>query len=285
MNTRVKTILTVIGLMLILAAGALAQGPPRRPPGGRPPGGPPPDWRRGPGRPPDGGRDKPPPGFNLLSSEMRFEGKVVKGAAYKADAISENIQILGDGTRITRKTTAAIYRDSEGRTRRELTLNSIGPFAANGEAQQMVFINDPVGGVHYVLDPQNRTARKMNLSAKEPPGPPEPSVAGEDKTESLGKKSIEGVEAQGTRSTITIAAGQIGNDRPIIIVSERWYSDELQAVVLSKHSDPRVGENIYRLANIRRSEPAKSLFELPSDYKVEESRFPRQRRGGRPHEF
>ena len=94
---------------------------------------------------------------------------------------------------------------------------------------------------------------------------------------------VEGIEAEGTRSIITIAVGQIGNDRPIVIVSERWYSPVLQAVVLSKHNDPRVGENVYRLTNINRAEPTKSLFELPADYKVEEASFPSHRppTGGR----
>jgi hypothetical protein len=281
MKTRVNLLISLISLMLIVAASALAQGPPRRPPGGRPPGRgmPPPDWGRGPGfgRPTDDGRRKPPQGSRWVSSEMRFESKVVKDAAYKAEAITESTQILGDGTRITRKTTSAIYRDSEGRTRREVTLDSLGPIASGGEAQQLIFINDPVAGVHYVLYPQSRTARKMDISAKEPPVRPEPPSSAEGKTEALGKKSIEGVEAEGTRSTITIAAGQIGNDRPIVIVSERWYSQVLQTVVLSTHNDPRVGENVYRLTNINRAEPSKSLFELPADYKVEEDRFPPHR--------
>jgi hypothetical protein len=92
-------------------------------------------------------------------------------------------------------------------------------------------------------------------------------------TESLGKQNIEGVEAEGTRSTVTFPAGTFGNERPISIVSERWYSPELQTVVMTKHSDPRFGETNYRLTNINRSEPARTLFEVPSDYtlKTEES--------------
>jgi TonB family protein len=98
-------------------------------------------------------------------------------------------------------------------------------------------------------------------------------------TESLGKQTIEGVEAEGTRTTVTFPAGMMGNERPINIVSERWYSPELQTVVMTKHSDPRFGETSYRLTNINRSEPARTLFEVPSDYtlKAEES-HPRQMR-------
>jgi hypothetical protein len=90
--------------------------------------------------------------------------------------------------------------------------------------------------------------------------------------ESLGKQTIEGVEAEGTRVTFTIPAGKIGNERPIVTVNETWYSTELQALVMSKNSDPRMGETTYRLTNINRSEPDPSLFQVPADYTVNEGR-------------
>src|SRR6185436_740534 len=91
------------------------------------------------------------------------------------------------------------------------------------------------------------------------------------RTESLGSQMIEGVRADGTRTTITIPAGAIGNDLPILIVSERWFSPELQTVVMTKRSDPRMGETVYRLSSISRTEPSRSLFEAPSDYTVEDA--------------
>ena len=91
------------------------------------------------------------------------------------------------------------------------------------------------------------------------------------KTEALGRQTIEGVQAEGRRTTMTIPAGQAGNELPIHIVTEIWYSPELQTTVLSRHSDPRSGETVTRLTNISRSEPARTLFEAPADYKVSES--------------
>jgi len=91
--------------------------------------------------------------------------------------------------------------------------------------------------------------------------------------ESLGTQTIEGVEAEGTRTTTTIPAGAIGNERAIEIVDERWYSPVLQTVVMTRHNDPRAGENIYRLTNIDRSEPAHTLFEAPADYQIKEQSF------------
>jgi hypothetical protein len=93
--------------------------------------------------------------------------------------------------------------------------------------------------------------------------------------ESLGTQSIEGVMAEGTRVTLTIAAGKIGNERPIVTVNERWYSQELQTAVLTKNSDPRMGETTYRLTNINRSEPDPSLFQVPADYTIDEGVGPR----------
>ena len=98
-------------------------------------------------------------------------------------------------------------------------------------------------------------------------------ASGRRKTESLGKQMIEGVEAEGTRVTITIPAGEIGNTLPIEVIDETWHSSELQLVVMSKHRDPRSGETTYRLTNLSRSEPDRSLFEVPADYTVQEGKM------------
>ena len=89
-------------------------------------------------------------------------------------------------------------------------------------------------------------------------------------TESLGKQMIEGIEAEGKRTVTTIPVGAIGNERAIEIVSESWYSPELQTVIMNKRTDPTAGETTYRLTNIRRGEPDASLFQVPSDYTVKE---------------
>lgn len=85
-------------------------------------------------------------------------------------------------------------------------------------------------------------------------------------TTSLGVKEFEGVRAEGTSTVRTIPAGEIGNRNPILITSESWYSPELQVTVYSRQNDPRHGETIYRLSNIRRAEPAAELFKVPAEY-------------------
>jgi hypothetical protein len=94
-------------------------------------------------------------------------------------------------------------------------------------------------------------------------------------TTSLGKRDFDGVSADGTRTTWTIPAGRIGNEKPIEIASERWYAPDLMLVVHTRYLDPRSGESTYRLTQLKRGEPDASLFKVPADYAV---RAPHERR-------
>ena len=287
-------------------------------------------------------------------------GMTVKGAPYSAEEVSESNQMLADGTRIHRENRTQVFRDSEGRTRRETPDN--------------ITITDPVANVTYLLNPKTMTGQKLTMSqgnftflrtagpnfnvvddhvastfsihtsgdgpaqivvngvpmdekavaeamAKaKASGSPQTftyerrdvlvngvpttttgggggsvSVSGASagsyrvgggvgiagppnrimvrKTgsgESLGKQVVEGVSAEGTREVTTIPAGDIGNDRPISITNESWYSDELQMMVSTKRSDPRSGDETFRVTNIRKGEPGAYLFQAPSGYQISE---------------
>lgn len=93
---------------------------------------------------------------------------------------------------------------------------------------------------------------------------------GDAKTESLGTQEVNGVLAQGKRTTRTIAAGKIGNQLPITIVTETWYSPDLHMIVMSKRSDPRFGDTTFQVENIQRGEPAPDLFQVPGDYTLKD---------------
>ena len=267
-----------------------------------------------------------------------LERQTITGKPYSATAVTTSTQTLGDGTRIDRTVQALLARDSEGRTRREQGVTTVGPWSSNAK-EHIVNINDPVAHVRYILQPDGQTAVKIPVNAAvkvqlngsgavgakmdelkadlekkraaeaKASGQPEAAAKDSAKTvaelkaraekaalegrtvgiafmaegehkaqlEDLGVRVIEGVNAKGRRETRTIAVGEIGNDRPIQIVSETWYSDDLQTIVYSKHSDPRVGESEYRLTNISRAEPARSMFEVPAGYTLkEEGREPRR---------
>lgn len=233
------------------------------------------------GMPGDGGPGGPPPfaeRIELLGFGGMHGGKVVKGVPFSALAVSESTQTLADGNRIVRKTETTLYRDGEGRFRKEVTLPAIGPLAASGKVHSFVVINDPVAGSGYILEPDEKVARKMperikgmkvlkrEFGDREWKGKGETNTA----TESLGTQTLNGMSAEGTRSTRTIPAGEIGNEKPITIVSERWYSPDLQMVVKSTRSDPRFGTTTYTLTNVQRQEPDASLFTVPADYTVKE---------------
>jgi hypothetical protein len=211
-------------------------------------------------------------------------GPVIAGAPYSADVVNESVQTLADGNRIVEKTTTKQYRDSQGRERKELG--------------SMITISDPIARAQYTLHPKTMMAetmpareatrqffflafenqykravtetahvgvRALDRAAQEQDG------AGPTTTTPLGISNIEGVQATGTRRVSIIPAGAVGNERPIEVVDENWTSPELGITVLTTHSDPRSGVTTYKLTNIQRSEPPRSLFEIPSGYQIFES--------------
>jgi hypothetical protein len=281
-----------------------------------------------------------PPGA-MLHFESSVPGPV-KGAPFSAESVTESVQVLGDGNRISHKQTGKSFRDGQGRTRTENQIAAIGPWTPD-EGLAIVSIHDPVARLHIMLNSKTRTATKIKL----PEGPGSASMtfihsesapaghkldvrvekkiqtAGasaessaeasaesskskekdkeksaviisrsgpmnwtssegivhtmgpgaskyETRKEGLGKQTMEGVEVEGTRLTMTIPPGALGNERVIEVVTETWRSAALQMDILRKHTDPRYGTTTYRLTAVNRSEPAKSLFEIPADYKVEE---------------
>jgi hypothetical protein len=231
---------------------------------------------------PGPGRHMGGPGdFALLRAEFGMANKVVQGAPYSAQAVTQFTQTLANGDHIQRSTTAQVARDSQGRTRTERSFGSLGSLSAGGSAgrgaERTVMIFDPVASKGYVLDPSSRTARSTQIPAARPS--PNPEVKGRmarelasAKTEDLGTQMIQGVSAQGKRVTRTIPAGAVGNEKEIDIVTETWISPDLQVVVMSKTSDPRYGESVYQLNGIIRTEPDPALFTVPSDYTVKEGR-------------
>jgi hypothetical protein len=245
-----------------------------------------------PAPPPEGGRPGPHgPGdemFRFLGFEMGMHGKTVTGAPFNATFSAQTTQTLVDGNLIQRSTTGTIARDSQGRTHRDLTLPAIGPWATSGEAPpHAVFIDDPVAGTHYILQPDKKTAEKMTPPAGKWNGGNGPSAErtarGNSKevvTAELGTQTINGIVALGTRTTHTIPAGAEGNQKPIVVVSERWYSADLQINVMTKRTDPRTGETtVTQLTNIQRAEPDATLFQVPADYTVTQGRTHGEHRG------
>lgn len=226
----------------------------------------------------------------------------VKGVPFCATILTEHTQSFADGNRIHTSDTSTSCRDSEGRTRREAGLNLLGA-GPQTAAPKLITIVDPVAGARYMLDPDNKVAHKMVLPMPGTPGTGDVALpakgermmvyqnagasephglstnvffrkVGPDSRESapntqnLGDQTINGIQASGTRITTTIPSGKMGNDKPINVTSEQWYSSELKATVMTKHNDPWAGELKTEFTSVNTSEPDPSLFTVPSDYKI-----------------
>ena len=217
--------------------------------------------------------------MELLGFEDMMPGKVITGAPFTAVAVAESKQTLADGNTITRKVETNLFRDGQGRTRREITLPAVGPLAATGQPRTLVMIHDPVSSSVFVLHADTKVAEKMppphdhgtaaDMQSRFEAHIQKQIAQGTLKKEDLGTQSINGIAAQGTRYIKTIPAGQEGNEKPLIITSERWVSSDLQILVKSTHSDPRQGQTSYTVTSLQRQEPTTTLFTVPADYTVQ----------------
>jgi hypothetical protein len=219
-----------------------------------------------------------PGDFAFVRAEFGVSNKVVQGAPYSAQAVTQFTQTLADGDHIQRSTTASIARDSQGRTRTDRSMATVGALSGAGGHDRAIVIHDPVAGMSYALDPASHTARSTPIPtartgearAFEHTRPARALAAA--KTEDLGTQVMQSLSAQGKRVTRVIPAGKEGNEKEIDVVTETWYSPDLQMVVMSKTSDPRFGESVYQLNSITRAEPDPALFTVPSDYTLKEGR-------------
>jgi hypothetical protein len=243
-----------------------------------------------------GGPPGPPPvgphergfGPGAFGPGMR-PGRTITGAPYTATASDTFTQTLANGNTIQRTTTATVARDSSGRTYEQRTVTG-GPFTSGNGPTTITFIEDPVAGYSYVLNATTKVAMRRAihtpggngpLAQGTPRGerPANPNVVETD----LGTNMVNGVNAQGKRSVHTIPAGTIGNAQAITSTNETWFSPDLHVIVSATRNDPRTGATVYALTNVQRAEPAATLFQVPSDYTVQDARgFNRQGRGPRP---
>jgi hypothetical protein len=235
-----------------------------------------------------------------------LETDLVKGSPFCATITTEHTQVFADGNRIHTSEDSSICRDSAGRTRREADMNLLGAVPQKS-VTKLVTITDPVVGLRYVLNTDEKIAHKMPIStfsistfrggtgtgqvgyvtkgkvtggnvayATQSGGSNvmfykkigQDSIEATPVTENLGDQDISGIHATGTRMTTTIPSGSMGNEQPILVTSETWYSPELKATVMTKHDEPWVGELKTQFTNVNTAEPDRSMFTIPSDYKI-----------------
>lgn len=228
------------------------------------------------------GQDKQVKEKNEVVELISIDSRLIKGKPFSADTTTDIVQTLSDGNHIAHHTISKFYRDSSGRTRREQTFGNVDP-SNPGPHEVKIFVDDPVANAAYVFDPGEKSVIRRTRSSKfldERENQNNPSVGSLPKLDEsrdivkqdLGQKTIEGVACTGTMQTITIPAGQIGNEQPIAIVTETWFAPSIDAIVQSSTNDPRFGNTVYQLHNIQLSEQPLSLFEPPANYAVQTAR-------------
>lgn len=301
-----------------------------------------------------------PPPISISSAMLGVSSPLgaqpATGKPMFAEFVTEHHQSFTDGNHISRATNSSIYRDAQGRIRRESQLSLPG-LPAGVAAATFITIVDRQLGYGFVLDPQEMVAHRYNLNGPSPSyiarlnaqgsgsplisPDPKPSAAStvspaapaasatsseshwklhgfysrhrsatdaatpagsaaanqfnsgfmaEDagfasaptmridqpflaapnpvRTENLGEQIILGFRTRGTRVITTLPAGQIGNDRPIDIISEQWFSPDLELVMRSLHRDPWAGEFTTTVTHVSRGDQPATLFEIPERYKV-----------------
>jgi hypothetical protein len=232
----------------------------------------------------------------------------IPGAPFSADVVTEVTRTLPNGETFHSKMQGKLYRDSQGRTRRESQFQS-APSAAASSGRSVV-VNDPVQHVMIVFNEAAKTAmvfrwpssmtNHMNpapassaASREASPSPAVPSpyisarpggtatltggpaTAAKTTSEKLGSRELDGVTATGTRTIRSWTTGDEANPQPHSSTTDIWMSPELELTLLSETTEAHSGKTVTRVENLLRSEPDASLFQIPADYTVTDKTKPK----------
>ena len=183
----------------------------------------------------------PPVPVNTAVRPTPDNVRLVTGAPYSAYGTSETVTTTRDGSKVIRQNSVRVWRDSDGRTRSEYELSSIGGPTPVEINSRLTVIDDPAARERYMLQPDG-----LPLKVSQPV--------------KLGERQVDGETLTGRRVEATIPAGAMGNEQPVKMSAEQWYGKDLQVVVEATYKDPRTGETRYRLREIQRDEPDARLF-------------------------
>jgi hypothetical protein len=219
-----------------------------------------------PSRGPDGGTRTHVDGIQVLS---------VAGKPFSGRDSIEWTRTLEDGSSVTTHLTAIVARDSEGRIRRE-RVNFVPANSNQQSKPSEMIIVDPTEHTRTTCEMATHRCSVANYSmpVKFAPVPAGPLDNGKRflARESLGTDTIDDLNVVGTRETLTINAGVIGNNQPVVTTREFWYSSDLEINLSVTRKDPREGTQVIQLVDLSRSEPDPSLFQVPADFTVVDMR-------------
>jgi hypothetical protein len=199
----------------------------------------------------------------------------VINAPFTATVTAKLIRKLQDGGTMTKTNHRLVERDGSGRIFQERRWLVPAEGAQEPQISRLDF-SDPITHVRYFCHPGRKICEETDYFM--PDSFSEVAAgASADGTRTLtrkdlGRQAFEGFDTVGTLETTTIQAGVIGNDRPVAVTKEFWYSPELGVNLLVKREDPRFGTQIFAVTEVQRGEPNPAAFELPAGYKVVDQR-------------
>jgi len=219
-------------------------------------------------------RQNPPPYRGVQTHVDGVFVTPVPNVPLTAVAEVQSTQVLDDGTSVSKKTFNNIARDSQGRIYNER--RALVPESYNDTPQLISFhIYDPTTQLNTFLEVDTHLARQSVRLETAPAlalAQSRPSVVPVNRPgyqeQDLGTESMENTVVHGVRKTRTISATASGTGKPIVVIDEYWYSEELHLNMLVKHDDPRTGQQTVAITQVNRSEPPPSTFEIPADYKI-----------------
>lgn len=219
-------------------------------------------------RGPDGGTHYRVTGIEVLPAPDR---------PFSGVSTTEWTRTLEDGSVVTTHLFARVARDSQGRIYRER--RHFVPASSDQQPPLFAII---------ILDPMLHTRTECEVATKHcivtpyhAPTMFKPRPVGAFDSgrrlltrENLGNDVADGINLVGTRETVTIAAGVIGNSQPLVTTREFWYSPDLQVNLATTRKDPREGTQVIRVSQVSRAEPDEALFKIPSGYALQNARRP-----------
>jgi hypothetical protein len=196
---------------------------------------------------------------------------LVTGQPFHARIPVEIKRQLPDGTTVSQKYYTLVARDGTGREYREAR----DLVAADSDREPPVMrtiVYDPKTSLITTCTPERRVCRQSTFDPTSHPAdePVGPSSDGKSvlTRESLGTKTMDGLEVVGTRETRTISPGTFGNDKPVVVVKEIWHSPQLQFNLSVTRMDPRNGTQKLEVADLKLGEPGPEWFAMPDGFRL-----------------
>jgi hypothetical protein len=182
-----------------------------------------------------------------------------------------------DGSTFTTYLFSTVARDCQGRIYREH--RHLVPGSTYQQFVQEYFVLlDPIAHTRTACTPNTRrcVVSVYRASTKFVPWPDRPHDDGTGylSRESLGNDVIDDLNVVGTRETLSIAPGTVGNTQPLVAIREFWYSPDLQVNLSVTRVDPRTGTQVLQLVDLSRREPDPAIFQVPDGFIIQDARIP-----------